>query len=128
MSQHISKQFKENLNFGSYFSYFAGYILSLICTLSAYLLVVSHHASSKWIIAGWVASLAIIQFVIQILLFLHIGKESKPRFKLLVFGFMLSVVIILVAGSIWIIYSLNYRMQMSPTQIKNYIKSQNGGF
>jgi heme/copper-type cytochrome/quinol oxidase subunit 4 len=60
-------------------------------------------------------------------LFLHLGNEAKPRLKLLVFGFMALVVMILVFGSLWIMYSLNYRMP-TQSQINSYMNSQNGGF
>ena len=58
--------------------------------------------------------------------FLHLGKETKPRWKLYVFGFMVSVVLIIVFGSIWIMNNLNYRM--TPAQINQYMNSQGGGF
>jgi len=97
-------------------------------TLSAYLLVVNHAVSGKWALAIVVGALALIQFVVQITLFLHLGQEAKPKFKLLVFSFMLLVVIILVGGSIWIMYNLNYRQQLTPSQVNQYLKSQDGGF
>lgn len=110
----------------SYSNYVIGFILSLVCTLSAYFLVTNHYVSNKWGLAGLVAILALIQFVVQIVLFLHLGKERSPRFKLLVFSFMLCVVLILVGGSIWIMYNLNYKMT-TPTQINKYMNQQDGG-
>lgn len=112
--------------YGSYKPYILGFILSLICTLSAYLLVKSNMLSRKWSIAYLVAVLALVQFCVQLRLFLHLGLEKKPKFKLLVFFFMIIVVLILVGGSIWIIQNLNYRM--TPNQINKYIKSQTGGY
>jgi len=109
-------------------AYATGYILSLVCTLAAYVLVAHRVISGKWALGLVVAVLALIQFLVQLTLFLHLGNETKPKFKLLVFGFMLTVVVILVGGSIWIMYNLNYRMQLSPNQINNYVKSQDGGF
>jgi cytochrome o ubiquinol oxidase subunit IV len=109
-----------------YANYVVGFILSLVCTLSAYFMVTNHYLSNKWALAGLVGALALIQFIVQITLFLHLGKEKSPRFKLLVFAFMLTVVLILVGGSIWIMYNLNYRM-MSPNQINKYMNAQDGG-
>ena len=110
----------------SYVSYFTGYILSVICTLTAYILVVRYNLS-KWVLVYVLAGLAIIQFLIQMRLFLHLGKEAKPRLKLLVFGFMVLVVAILVFGTLWIMYNLNYRMP-TQAQINSYMQAQNGGF
>lgn len=103
-------------------SYAAGFVLSLACTLAAYWLVVNH-LFSKWTLAGLIAIFALSQFVVQIVLFLHLGKELKPRWRLTVFVFMALVVIILVGGSLWIMYSLNYTMV--PMQSMNqYMQDQ----
>jgi cytochrome o ubiquinol oxidase subunit IV len=116
----------HELSQAKYKSYVIGFGVSLACTLSAYLLVINHLLSANWALALIVGGLALIQAIVQLTLFLHLGQEAKPKFKLLVFGFMLSVVIILISGSIWIMYSLNYRM-MTPSRINNYMQSQDDG-
>ncbi|MEI9913842.1 MAG: cytochrome o ubiquinol oxidase subunit IV [Candidatus Saccharibacteria bacterium] len=102
-------------------SYIAGFGLSLLLTLSAYLLV-THHGASRNVLVGIVVALALTQFIVQIFFFLHLGQESKPRWKLGIFFFMIGVVLILVFGSLWIMYSLNYR-QTIPHELQ-YVNSQ----
>jgi cytochrome o ubiquinol oxidase operon protein cyoD len=109
----------------SYTTYITGFVVSLICTLSSYYLVRHHMVSRKWSIAYIVAALALVQFFIQLTLFLHLGREAKPKLRLLVFCFMMMVVMILIGGSIWIMQNLNERM--TPTQMNNYMNSQDGG-
>jgi cytochrome o ubiquinol oxidase operon protein cyoD len=104
-------------------SYVTGFLLSIILTLAAYLSVVYHWLSRRGLIA-LVAGLALAQFLTQTLFFLHLGREAKPRWKLAVFLFMVSVVCILVFGSLWIMSNLNYRM--TPEQIKAYLHTQDG--
>jgi cytochrome o ubiquinol oxidase operon protein cyoD len=111
---------------GTLQTYVTGFILSISLTLAAYVLV-TNHAYSKWTIALAIAGLAAVQFIVQLLFFLHLGRESKPRWRLLVFSFMLLVVGILVIGSLWIMYSLNYHMVMTPQQINTYMQDQDGG-
>jgi cytochrome o ubiquinol oxidase operon protein cyoD len=111
---------------GSYRSYVTGFLLSLILTLASYFLVVNHVINAKWGLALVVAALALTQCVIQLTLFLHLGSETRPRLRLLVFCFMFGVVVILVSGSIWIMYNLNHRMY-TPTQVNNYMQSQGDG-
>lgn len=113
-------------NIASYKSYVTGFIMSLVLTLCAYSVVRSNHSGGQWSIAILLGILALIQFLTQLILFLHLGKESRPRFKLLVFGFMVTVVLILVAGSIWIMYNLNHHM-MTPNRINTYMNNQDGG-
>ncbi len=105
----------DNQAHGSLKSYSLGFGLSIFLTLVAFLPVLrhvhSHHLiySDNWLIF-WVTGLAVVQLVIQLLFFLHLGRESKPRWNLTIFLFMLMVVVIIVAGSLWIMYHLNYNI------------------
>jgi cytochrome o ubiquinol oxidase operon protein cyoD len=101
--------------------YIAGFVGSITLTLAAYLLV-THSSYSKGFIMIVLTVLAIVQFVVQMVLFLHVGAERKPRWKLAVMLMMLSVVLILVFGSLWIMNNLDYRM--SQQQVRQYLKSQ----
>jgi cytochrome o ubiquinol oxidase operon protein cyoD len=105
-------------------SYVIGFGLSLLCTLSAYVLTV-RHALSSHVLAGLVVTFALAQFVVQLMYFLHLGREFKPRWKLVVFVSMLVAVVIIVFGSIWIMANLNYNM-MSPSELKHYLRVQEG--
>jgi len=106
-------------------TYVTGFVLSVGLTVAAYLLV-THRAFSAWTIAITIAILAVVQFMVQLIFFLHLGQDSKPRFKIGVFLFMLLIVLIIVVGSLWIMHSLNYRMDMSPQRIRDYMNAQVG--
>lgn len=106
-------------------TYIIGYFLSIVLTLIAYFMVV-HHAFSRWTLASVIGLLALIQFMVQLVFFLHLGSDAKPRYKIGVFLFMLLVVFILVVGSLWIMHSLNYRMNLSPERINQYMNAQIG--
>lgn len=103
-------------------TYILGYVLSLAFTLTAYLLVVHKVLTTNWLITD-ITVLAIGQFIVQLMCFLHLGIERKPRWKLLVFGLMISIVLILVLGSLWIMANLNYHM---PSDIKTYLHQNEG--
>lgn len=110
-------------------SYIAGFVLSVTFTLAAFALVELHihaqnHAASNNPLIAVIIGLALIQFFIQLYFFLHLGKETRPRWKLLTFAFMVGVVLILVIGSLWIMSNLNYRM--TPDQMNKYLQSQDG--
>jgi cytochrome o ubiquinol oxidase subunit IV len=129
MSGKISKMIvsKHEPVAGSFGSYVVGFVTSVALTLCAFMLVELHlhdslsHASNKPIIAG-VILLAFAQLLVQLLFFLHLDRENSPRWKLSAFIFMLGVILILVAGSLWIMSNLNYRM--TPAQINNYLQDQ----
>lgn len=94
-------------------NYVKGFVFSLALTLAAYFLVGSQKGSfnnlfSRHFIIFLVLLLAVVQLAVQLVYFLHLGSESKPRWNLTVFSFMLMVLLILVLGSLWIMYNLNY--------------------
>jgi cytochrome o ubiquinol oxidase operon protein cyoD len=125
MSSSPSRSVARRSNKRALLSYSFGFISSIILTVVAFRLVVNHTYPplTTGIIIG---TLALIQFTIQMIFFLHIGDDAKPRWKLVAFLSMLVFVIIVVFGSIWIMNSLNYRMNMSPSQMNEYMKSQSG--
>jgi len=103
--------------------YVIGFIGSLLLTMTAYLMV-RYGQLDKPIMIAILAVLALAQFVVQLVYFLHIGKEFSPRLKLIVLVFMVSVVLILVGGSIWIMNNLNGRVMMNTKQMEQYMNEQ----
>jgi len=105
----------------SYGKYIFGFVASVVLTLGSYVAVTKFTGDRNVIIAV-ISSLAFIQFIVQMLFFLHIGEEKEPRWKQLVMWFMIFIVLLIVGGSIWIMNNLNYRM--TPEQMDQYLKSQ----
>jgi len=89
--------------------YLTGLLLSLALTLGAYFLV-TEQVYSGWILGGSITALALLQAFVQLACFLGLTQEKKPHWNLLMFFFMLLVLVILVFGSLWIMYELNYNL------------------
>jgi cytochrome o ubiquinol oxidase operon protein cyoD len=84
-----------------------GFTLSLILTAFSFFLI------SRGECGGTVALilvLAILQAIVQSVCFLNILSEEGPRWNLVVFVSTLSIVLIIVIFSIWIMDHLNYNM------------------
>jgi cytochrome o ubiquinol oxidase operon protein cyoD len=94
---------------GSVKTYILGLVLSVVLTMGSYFFVSESWLSGKVLIAT-ITALGIAQALIQLVLFLHLGKEEKPRLNLAVFLFMALVLVIIVLGSLWIMENLNYRV------------------
>ncbi|MDB5187256.1 MAG: cyoD [Candidatus Saccharibacteria bacterium] len=110
-------------------SYSIGFLSSIILTVIAYAVVVHDVFTDFWspaAIAIILAVLASLQLVIQLLFFLHLGDEEKPRWKLLSFIFAFIILGIVVFGSLWIMFDLNARMMMSPEDMIKYMNRQTG--
>lgn len=98
-------------------TYIMGFTASALLTLAAFAVVWLHvHQAlgSRPAIVALITALAIIQLWVQVTCFLHLGQDRRPRWKSIVFWFMLVVVFILVAGTIWIMNNLNYNMMHMP--------------
>ena len=107
-----------------YISYFIGFILSVITTVLAYYLVVNGILPKQGLIYV-VMGIAVVQLVVQLVFFLHIGRGS--RWKLITFLFAVLVVLIVVVGSIWIMNNLDYNMMhMTPEQMDTYMTNNEG--
>lgn len=94
----------------SYKSYIIGFVASIILTLASYFTVIGQLFDRIGIIIA-IITFAIAQLVFQLIYFLHMGDEERPRWNLYSFIFSLIVIFVLVAGSIWVMYYLNYNMQ-----------------
>lgn len=113
---------------GSFLTYTSGFLLSIGLTLLAFGVVnehvKSHHMSySHDSIVLLVMGLAAVQLIVQLVFFLHLGRESKPRLNLLAFMFMLLVLLIVVVGSLWIMNHLDYH-HMEPSETDQYMTEQ----
>ena len=107
-----------------YLSYVVGFVLSIATTLLAYFFVV-YGLLPKELLIYVVLAIAIVQLVVQLVFFLHLGRGN--RWKLMTFLFALLVVLVVVVGSLWIMHNLDYNMmQMSPEQMSEYMKANEG--
>jgi cytochrome o ubiquinol oxidase operon protein cyoD len=96
-------------------TYIAGFLLSIFSTLLAFNLVTKQILTSGDLVFT-ILLLAIIQLTIQIIFFLHLGLESAPRWNLAVLISTVSIILILVIGSLVIMENLDYRHM--PTDIE----------
>ena len=101
-----------NVEYGTFKDYAIGFGLSILLTLAAYFLVLKQIFSGAVLDAS-VALLGMVQAAAQLIYFLHMLKEPRPRWNLVMFLFMLMVLILIVFGSLWIMNNLNYNL-MEP--------------
>lgn len=95
---------------GTLKSYMIGFLASFLLTAISFSLVITRLFSEQ-ILIYTIIGLAIVQAIAQLLFFLHIGQEeAKPRWASIVFCFTVLILLIVVIGSLWIMYDLNDRM------------------
>jgi cytochrome o ubiquinol oxidase operon protein cyoD len=101
---------------GSLKSYLIGFLLSALLTGASYSLVLANLLQGEALIYSLIG-LAILQAAAQVIFFLHLGKEAKPYWETHMFLFMLLVLAIVVAGTLWIMYDLNHRVMSEMSKM-----------
>lgn len=114
MKQHT----EAGSSHGSLSSYAAGFALSIVLTLGAYLAVTHPMFSRGEIIAG-VVLFGALQLLVQLIFFLHLDRESSPRWNLTVLAFAFVIVGILMGGSIWIMNNLSSHLMPDQAIVKD---------
>ncbi len=100
---------KPTREHGTMKSYVTGFALSLICTIIPYYLVVEHIVKGDAVLAI-ILEFAVVQMIIQITFFLHLGREPKPHWNLGFFISTVGIILVVVGGSIFIMHNLHYNM------------------
>lgn len=103
---------------GSLKTYALGYGLSLVLTIAAFFLVQTHRDVgigflSPSILIALLMVFAIEQLIVQMVCFLHLDQEPRPRSRLMAAVLASFFVIAVVAGSLWIMGHLNNNMMPS---------------
>ena len=104
--------------------YIIGFSLALALSVAAYLATVNWQVSVVWV-ALVVLVFAVIQCMVQLRFFLHLSTHERSAFKMHSLLYTLGTLIIIVVGSLWIMYNLDYRMGMSPEAMQQYMLEQN---
>lgn len=108
----------------TYVPYIIGFTVSLLLTIQAYVLVVNELLEGSALLVG-IGLLALVQVFVQLIFFLHLSEESKPKWRSMTLWFMLLVAFIIIAGSIWIMNNLNYQ-HGSPEDIEQHLLEKEG--
>lgn len=90
-------------------SYFIGLFLSLAFTFIAFYCV-GHHVMSDTALYGLITGLALLQLFAQVVFFLRMNTTKDGQWNTMPFLFTIVIVLVLVFGSLWIMYNLNYNM------------------
>jgi cytochrome o ubiquinol oxidase operon protein cyoD len=104
---------KKTHTIGSVKTYAAGFVMSIALTLLSFGVVqihidAGHETFSHRSLAIVIFVFAITQLAVQLVFFLHLGREKKPYGQSLIFMFTAFIITLLVVGSLWIMANLDY--------------------
>lgn len=95
---------------GSHASYLKGFVLSVILTAIPFGLVMAGGFENRTLTALLVMGFAIAQILVHMVFFLHMNGRQEQGWTLLSTIFTVIVVVIMLAGSLWVMYHLNTNM------------------
>ena len=95
---------------GTLKEYLTGFILSVILTAIPFYLLMGDVSWSKATIAFVVIAFAAVQMVVHMIYFLHMTPKSEDGWTLTSLVFTLILVVITLAGSLWVMYHMDNNM------------------
>ncbi|HEV7259564.1 MAG TPA: cytochrome o ubiquinol oxidase subunit IV [Bosea sp. (in: a-proteobacteria)] len=95
---------------GSFKGYVIGFVLSVILTAIPFWLVMSGALGSDQLTGFAIMGFAVVQIVVHMIYFLHMNGRSEGGWSLLALVFTIILVVIALAGSLWVMYHLNTNM------------------
>ncbi len=104
----------ESYGHGTRKSYLVGFALSAVLTAIPFWLVMTGALTPTLTVVAVVA-MAVAQILVHTVCFLHVNTQSEGGWTLLAYAFTAVVLLILIAGSIWIMYHLNTNMMPGMT-------------
>ncbi len=98
---------------GSLKDYAIGFVLSVILTAIPFWLVMHKAFDKSSTTAAVILAFAAVQVVVHMVYFLHMNGKIEGGWSLLATMFTLVLLVIVLAGSIWVMYHMNVNMMPS---------------
>lgn len=97
--------------------YMIGFVLSVILTAIPFWLVMSDTLGNKDVTTITILMFGAVQIVVHMIYFLHMTPSSEGGWMLMALIFTVVMVVITLAGSLWVMYHMNTNMMpgMDPS-------------
>lgn len=101
--------------------YVVGFALSVLLTAIPFWLVMGKVLPSPRLTAFVILAFAAVQMVVHMVYFLHLNAKVEGGWSLLALTFTAALVVILLAGSIWVMFHMNANMMptLDPQTMRN---------
>jgi cytochrome o ubiquinol oxidase operon protein cyoD len=90
--------------------YMTGFVLAVILTAIPFWLVMAKVFDKPNTTALVILAFAVVQIVVHMIYFLHMDAKSEGGWNMLALIFTLVLVVITLAGSLWVMYHMNTNM------------------
>lgn len=90
--------------------YLIGFLLSVVLTAIPFWLVMTNALQNTQATAILIIAFAVVQILVHTVCFLHVNTRAEGGWTLMAYAFTAVMVLIVIAGSLWIMYHLNTNM------------------
>ena len=97
-------------NHGSLRDYLIGFFLSVVLTAIPFWLVMSGALADRTVTGLVITGFAAVQIVVHMVFFLHMNTKAEGGWNMLALLFTVVIVLIVLTGSLWVMYHLNANM------------------
>jgi cytochrome o ubiquinol oxidase operon protein cyoD len=98
---------------GTLKEYMTGFVLAAILTAIPFWLVMDKVLGKSSVTAIVILGIAAVQIVVHMVYFLHMNTKSEGGWTMLAMLFTLVLVVIVLSGSLWVMYQLDHNMMPS---------------
>ncbi len=110
----------EGAAHGSFGGYVTGFVLSVVLTAIPFWMVMARPLESALWTGIIIMGLAVVQIVVHMIYFLHMNTKSEGGWTVLALIFTVTLVVITLVGSLWVMHHLNTNMMpMSVHEIRH---------
>ncbi|MGV3731763.1 MAG: cytochrome o ubiquinol oxidase subunit IV [Sphingopyxis sp.] len=103
--------------------YVIGFLLSVILTAIPFWLVMTMPLSAG-VTGAIIMAFAVVQIVVHMIFFLHMTLKAEGGWSLTSLLFTVIVVVIMLAGSLWVMHHLNANMMPMPHEVTSQLEGQ----
>ena len=114
---HGAHDAHEGTAHGTLRDYVIGFVLSVILTAIPFWLVMARPLPAEPTVI-LVMAFAAVQIVVHMIYFLHMNGKSEGGWTLTALVFTIIVVVIMLSGSLWVMYHLNTNMMPSMEEMR----------
>lgn len=110
----------DGASHGTFKSYVIGFVLAVILTVIPFWLVMNNVFTDSSTTAMILLGFGAVQIVVHMIYFLHMNFKSEGGWNMLALIFTVVLVVITMAGSLWVMFHMNHHM-MPPSmhEMKN---------
>ncbi len=95
---------------GSVKSYLIGFVLAAILTIIPFWVVMAGGLASGLATGLVILVCGVLQLLVHLVFFLHLDRSSAQRWNVNVGLFTVLMIVIIIAGTLWVMWNMNYHM------------------